>query len=304
MNRPIVCILSVCVGVAGCRHTASLTPASSNVVSVTNAGFSQPENLVYDVSGDVYLVSSMGPGDPAARDNNGFISKVAPDGRVISLRWIAGGVNGAVLDAPKGLAIRGDTLAVADVGGVHLFNRRTGAVIRTVTLPGVVMNDVAFGADGSMWITDTGPDRTKTPLDTANDMDAVWRVAPTGRVLAVARGLFLSRPDGIALDGTTALISTFGANKVERVGASHNNVETLLTLPGGRVDGLRELPDGTLLTTSGDAKTVWHVDANHHDVPLLTNVTSPAGVAVDTRRGRVAVTSMQGNAMYILPLSK
>jgi len=37
---------------------------------------------------------------------------------------------------------------------------------------------------------------------------------------------------------------------------------------------------------------------------LLTGVTAPAGVAVDTKRGRLAVTSMQGNAMYLLPLPR
>jgi sugar lactone lactonase YvrE len=286
----------------GCHRIGGLTPDSAGVVAVANVGFAQPENLVYDATADAYYVSNMGAGNPAAHDHNGFISKVAPDGRIVALRWIASGVNGAVLDAPKGLALRGDTLAVADVGGVHLFDRRTGAPLKTISLPGLVMNDLAWGSDGSLWVTDTGPDRTTTPPDTSKDMDAVWRVTPDGRVRAVTRGLFLSRPDGIALDGATAVVATFGANKLERVGASANSISTVATLPGGRVDGLRELADGSLVTTSWDAKTVWHLDGEHHAAPLLRNVTSPAGVAIDTRRGRVAITSMEGNAMYLLPL--
>ena len=35
---------------------------------------------------------------------------------------------------------------------------------------------------------------------------------------------------------------------------------------------------------------------------LLAAVTSPAGIAVDTRRHQLAVTSMQSNTMYLLPL--
>jgi sugar lactone lactonase YvrE len=290
---------------AGCHHlrptAPPATPATPVVTTVAASGFNQPENLVYDSVADAYYVSNMGGGD-AARDNNGFISKVAPDGRVISLRWIAGGVNGATLDAPKGLAIRGDTLAVADIGGVHYFSRSTGAPLGSVTIPGVVMNDLAFAPDGTLWITDTGPDRSTTPIDTSKDMDAVWTVAPNGTVSAVARGLALDRPDGIVLDGNGALVTTFGANRVERVAPGQFGATTYRTLPGGRADGLRRLADGSLLVSSWDAKTVWHMPETRLLAPLLAEVTSPAGIAVDTRRNRLAVTSMQSNTMYLLPL--
>ncbi|MFL5562799.1 MAG: SMP-30/gluconolactonase/LRE family protein [Gemmatimonadaceae bacterium] len=289
--------------VAGCHNgpPAPIAPASPVVTTVAASGFNQPENLVYDSIGDVYLVSNMGGGD-AARDDNGFISRVAPDGHVIALRWIAGGVNGATLDAPKGLAIRGDTLAVADIGGVHYFSRSTGAPLGSVALPGVVMNDLAFAPDGTLWITDTGPDRGTTPIDTSKDMDAVWTVSPGGAVSAVARGLALGRPDGLVLDGNGALVATFGVNRIERVAPGMSGATTFATLPGGRVDGLRRLGDGSLLVTSWDAKTVWRLPRAGPPVALLTAVTSPAGVAVDTRRNQLAVTSMQSNTMYLLPL--
>jgi sugar lactone lactonase YvrE len=214
-------------------------------------------------------------------------------------------VNGAVLDAPKGLAIRGDTLVVADVGGVHLFDRRTGAPIATHALPGLVMNDVAWGPDGTLWITDTGPDRSKTPVDTSKDLDAVWQITPDGRVRAVARGLALDRPDGLLLDDNGALVATFGASRIEHVSASgQRGQQTVMTLPGGRVDGLRRLPDGAMVVTSWDTKSVYRARPGDSLRVLLTDVTSPAGVAVDTKRGRLAVTSMQGNAMYLLPLPR
>lgn len=289
----------------GCHHAVSVVPGEPGVVRIASVGFSQPENLVYDSVSDVYLVSNMGPGDAAARDDDGFISRVAPDGRVLALKWIAGGRNDARLDAPKGLTIRGDTLAVADVGEVHLFDRRTGAPIRNISVPGLVMNDVAYAPDGDLWITDTGPDRTSTPVDTSKDVDAVWRVDRSGHVQAIARGLKLSRPDGLVIDGGGALVSTFGSDRIERVGVGMpNSVSTHLTLPGGRVDGLRRLPDGTLVTSSWDAKAVWRVDSALVPHALLTDVQSPAGLALDTKRHELAVTSMQTNTMYLLPIGK
>jgi sugar lactone lactonase YvrE len=306
VTTPLVPFLAVgAVAVAAnCHRSPAVTPSASAVTVIGNVGFSQPENLVYDSVADVYYISNMGVGNPAARDDNGFISKVAANGQVLALRWIAGGAHGATLDAPKGLAIRGDTLAIADVGAVRLFNRVTGAPIRVETLPGLVMNDVAYASDGSLWITDTGPDRTTTPVDTSKDVDAVWHVATNGKVRAVARGLFLDRPDGIVLDGGAALVATFGGNHVERVVEGAPSATVVATLAGGKVDGLRRLADGSLVATSWDAHTVWHLDAAHTPHVLLTDVNSPAGLAVDTRHHRLAVTSMQDNRLYLLPLDQ
>ena len=298
---------AVVLGAAACSHVSagtSPTPiwSASTLITRTPPSFAEPENLVYDSVADVYLVSNMGGGGPA-RDDNGFISRVSPDGTILDARWIAGGVRGATLDAPKGLALCGDTLAVADIGAVHLFDRRTGAPLRTIALPGLVMNDVACARDGSLWITDTGPARTPTPVDTTHDVDALWRVAPSGQVAAVARGLALGRPDGLVLDGSDALVATFGANRIERIHADSRQGRTpVAVLPGGRVDGLRRLPNGDLVVTSWDAKAVWSVAPGKPPRTLLSGITSPAGVAIDTRRHRLAVTSMQGNALYLMPL--
>jgi len=289
----------------GCHRAASAapTPRSAPVRTIAGAGFDEPENLVYDSLSDVYLVSNIGGGGPA-RDDNGFVSRVAPDGRVLTLTWIAGGRNGVELDSPKGLAIRGDTLAVADIGAVRLFDRRTGRLLRSITLPGLVMNDVAFAPDGSIWVTDTGPDRDKTPVDTTRDLDAVWHVRADGTVRAAARGLWLDRPDGIVVDGRSVLVATFGGRRLERVWAADRNEPTNVEeLPAGRLDGLRRLADGSLLLTSWDAGAVWHLwQGDEPRRELIGGLTSPAGVAVDTRRHKLAVTSMQRNELYLLPL--
>ena len=59
--------------------------------------FQTPESVLYDPVADVYLVSNIN-GDPTAKDNNGFISRIGPDGTVMAAKWIAGGQGDVTLD--------------------------------------------------------------------------------------------------------------------------------------------------------------------------------------------------------------
>jgi hypothetical protein len=73
-----------------------------------------PESARYDKDLDVWFVSNVN-GTPLAKDNNGYISRLRPDGAPYTVKFIEGGKKGVTLNAPKGLAINGDTLWVADI---------------------------------------------------------------------------------------------------------------------------------------------------------------------------------------------
>src|SRR5881296_227339 len=101
-------------------------PAPPATKLATVEGFLTPESVLHDTAQDVYFVSNIN-GSPTTKDNNGFISRVRPDGAVENLKFIEGGHGGVTLNAPKGLAIRGDTLWVADIDMVRSFDAKTGA---------------------------------------------------------------------------------------------------------------------------------------------------------------------------------
>ena len=94
-------------------------------VVVKDVGLAVPESVLHDVEQDVYLVSNIN-GGPVERDNNGFISRVSPEGKVLELKFIEGGKGDTKLSAPKGMAIVGDTLYVTDIASVRVFDRKTG----------------------------------------------------------------------------------------------------------------------------------------------------------------------------------
>src|SRR5216110_2874041 len=122
--------------------------------TLTVAGFSTPESVLHDSTQDIYFVSNVN-GSPTAKDNNGFISRVRPDGAIENLKFIEGGKNGVTLHGPKGLAVAGDTLWVADIDAVRAFNARTGAPLDSVKLDSagaVFLNDLTI-ASGAIYIT-------------------------------------------------------------------------------------------------------------------------------------------------------
>jgi len=119
------------------------------------AGFLTPESVLYDSAQDIYFVSNIN-GSPTAKDNNGFIiSRVRPDGAVENLKFIEGGHNGVTLHAPKGMALRGDTLWLADIDAVRAFNAKTGSPGRPggpERPGGVFLNDIAVAQNGALYI--------------------------------------------------------------------------------------------------------------------------------------------------------
>ena len=89
-------------------------------------------------------------GKPTDKDGNGFISKISlKDGKVVTLEWATG------LDAPKGLALVGDTLYAADIDKLAEINTKTGKIVALHDAPGATfLNDVAADGKGNVYVSD------------------------------------------------------------------------------------------------------------------------------------------------------
>ena len=252
-------------------------PAGSLVTSIS--GLSGPESVRYDPDQDVYFVSNFN-GPAGELDNNGFISRVRPDGRMDRLHFIAGGTNGVTLHAPRGMTIVGDTLWAADAGAVRGFDRRTGAPLATVDLsalnPGFP-NDVVQGPDRALYVTDTPANR-------------IYRIAG-GRASVALEDTMLNRPNGITWDTERQrfILLPFGGRKsllAWRPGQSR--VEVVADVAGARLDGVEVLADGRLLVSSQADSSLYFVDGSQGK-RFVRTTGSPADIGIDTRRNRVAV---------------
>ncbi|MEJ2503446.1 MAG: hypothetical protein P8177_09075 [Gemmatimonadota bacterium] len=167
-------------------------PPETQAITVSDVGLATPESVLHDAVADVYLVSNI-DGSPHGKDGNGFISRIRPDGSVETLRWIDGSTEGVTLNAPKGLAIKGDTLFVADIDSVRMFDRVTGAYHGARDVPGATfLNDLTVAADGPVYVSDSGLAEDFS----SNGSDAVYRF-DGDQAVAVVEGSALGSPNGI-----------------------------------------------------------------------------------------------------------
>ena len=255
-------------------------------------GFVAPEAVRYDPDQDVYLVANWGTGSPGATDNNGYISRMKPDGQIESMRFIAGGTNGVTLHAPRGMYIVGDTLWVADADAVRGFHRRTGATLATVDFSALdrgFLNDVAADATGTVYVTDTGRNK-------------LYKV--TGGPTLVVADSVLGSPNGITWDAANNrfIIVPFGGHTGIRSWAPGATTLTDIGMStGARYDGVEVLSGGRILVAS-QADTSLHIFSGSAGRAVVRTLGPPADIAVDTKRNRVAVPVVARNHVEIWEL--
>ena len=279
--------------------TASSVAAQAQAVTVQGVGLQTPESVLYDAAEDVYLVSNIN-GSPTAADGNGFISRIGPEGQVLALKWIDGTVSSVTLHAPKGMAIVGDTLYVADITAVRMFDRRTGQPKGSVAVPGATfLNDAAAGPDGSVYATDSGFTAAFSP----SGSDAVYRIDRAGALTTIARGTHLRNPNGITVltDGTVLLVGGGNDGELFALGPGGQRVN-VRRLPAGGLDGVEALPGGVLLVSSWGASAVFRVAADGRAEAVISNVRSPADIGYDGKRNRVLIPLFQDNRIVIQAL--
>ena len=293
-----------CADNASARPSAdTAAPADGVTVGVSSSearfvrniiGFQGPESVRYDPEQDVYFVSNM-KGAGSARDDNGYISRVSAAHPDTASVFVEAGKNGVTLDAPKGLAIHGDTLWAADITVLRGFDRHTGAPLATIDfapLGAVQLNDVAIGPDGSIHVTDTGIIMSvKGTIHTGPDR--IFVVGPNRQITVAAEGWQLGRPNGITWDdvGKRWIVLSFDpfAGQVMVNPQGHATPQLIRTRSGGgQLDGVEVLRDGAIVFTSWADSSI-HLLANGRDEPIIRDVPVPADIGLDTKRNILAI---------------
>lgn len=166
----VVGVLLLLAPLASCggeeTETAGTTPPELTRLFAVDS-LRSPESVAWDSARSRYLITNIA-GEPSAEDGNGFVTAVPPSGDSVQRRAMTSGSLGAVLDAPKGIDVRGDRAWIADLHTVVGVDLRADTATFELTIPeSRFLNDVTVGHDGAVYVSDSRA-------------DAVYRVDPAG----------------------------------------------------------------------------------------------------------------------------
>lgn len=266
-------------------------------LAVVSTGLMTPESVLWDATRGVWYVTNIN-GSSLGKDDNGFIVRLGPDGAVMdTVPFINGADADITLHAPKGMAIVGDTLYVADIDAVRTFNLTTGTQLASIEMGAMgatFLNDVAAADNGVVYITDSGMSFDPTGAILHPGKSRVFILVAgvaTEAVLLPAE----SAVNGIAWDAARGawLLVGFNSPNVFAWTPGADSVEVLGTGPGGG-DGIIVLADGRALYSSW-ADSSLTAFSNGTSTTLRKGLPSPADLGYDAARGIVAVPLFQND---------
>lgn len=239
-------------------------PAPSLSLAWETEGFGNPESVVFDEKRNHLYVSNV-MGSPVDKDGKGTISIVSLEGDIIEEAWIVG------LHSPKGLALHGDTLYVADVDTLVEIDINTRLITNYYqAVDAEFLNDVTAGENGVIYITDMMKNRIYSLENGSLD---IWLESAD-----------LETPNGILAESGRMIVGSWG-----------NMTDGFTTeIPGH----LKEVDLGSKQITSlGDATPVGNLDGVESDGNGNYYVT-------DWMAGKLYLISSSGKATLLLELGQ
>jgi sugar lactone lactonase YvrE len=281
---------------------AAADSAPAAAIALTVDSLEAPEAARFDPELGVYFVANIN-GSPLGKDGNGYISRLTRDGKVDSLKFIAGGRGGAILNAPKGMAIRGDTLWVADIDAARAFDKRSGKPITSVSLAGRAkfLNDAVVGPDGAVYMTDSGvADDGKGGMGHPGP-DRIFRIENRKATVALE---FADKPgpNGLTWDsaGSRFVIVPFQGKSIYQW-TPGDSAATVITDGPGMMDGVEPLGQGRFLVTTWTDSSLFVLEGERI-TKLIGGLPGPADIGLDRERGRIAVPLLTENRLEFVDL--
>jgi hypothetical protein len=256
-------------------------------------GLQAPQSFVSDEACDCYFISNVN-GEPDARDNNGFITKLDRDGKVLASQFIRGGTGTTVLHAPKGMAVVKQVLYVADLDTLRAFDVKTGKAVTTVSFTGqpgpIGLVDVAADSHGLLYASDMAG-------------NVIYRIDPAKQhaVSVLARDAALAGPRGLAVHPKTGHVIAVSWNKGSIAEIAPDGTVVELVSNGFFSSRFRNL-DGVDFDTWGNmyvsdftAGKIWRMRPDRHFNVIAEFLPTPADISVDRAKNLILVPYLYGN---------
>jgi len=278
-GMPVGLVLSVCMAVAQLGLSGDASGQGGKGLRVVSdqmvGGFAFPESVAYDPRAKVLYMGQFGSElKPAEKDGKGRISKLSLDGKVLEDRFLP--AHGETLHKPKGIWVRGERLWVTDIDAVWVFDLKSRKG-RKLDLPGMgFANDPAVQGN-ALFVSD-------------NRNDLLYRVEPadflnhegTPQIAVVFAGKSIN-PNGLypARDGSLLAVGFLSPKQARGIySVSKSGDITTLAKEIGRLDGVYQMRDGSLLVTDWNSGSLSHWSPKTGMQTLASGFKGPADFCV------------------------
>jgi len=255
----------------------------------TDIVFEQPESVVLDQQRNILYVSNVN-GNPSDVDGNGYITKLGLDGKLITQHWIEG------LNAPKGMAIIGDTLYVADINelvAIDIANNKISQ--RFLAKEAKFLNDVVADANGTIYVSDMA---TNTLYRLNDNKFESW-----------INDAKLENPNGLLIEGEDLIIGSWGVmtdgfatavpGHLKTVSISSKAINSLGdATPAGNLDGVEADGEGNYFVTDWMVGKLLHITPAGISTTLLSLTQGSADLTVLAEQELIIIPMMlSGNVL-------
>ncbi len=274
-------------------YLETLTIAPPEAAGFEVSGLSHPVCFIVDPGTGNYFIANVN-GAAAARDNNGFITKLDPHGKVVALEFI-GPSKAAPLHAPKGLAVIGTTLYVLDLDRVRGYDTALGGLVHDINMSphkAAFLNDLTRDSEGNLYLSDS-------------QANFVARIEPEHehRVTIVARGEQLAGANGLCIQPKTGRLAvvTWGTGQVLEV-TKQGDVKPWLDRRFAKLDGADFDAEGNLYFSAYGEGKIYRAGNDGKVSVFREGLVTPADINVDRTKRLLLVPSFDANSVRAIPL--
>jgi DNA-binding beta-propeller fold protein YncE len=214
-----------------------------------------PESVTYDKKRDLIYVSNY------FNDGKEFISKITPNGEIVSNEWVGG------IMQPTGLCMSGDKLYVVGRMALVEIDPDQGKIINRFRFPDPGMpNDVAGDDEGNLFITDS-------------QKNLIYRLSD-GKLEVWLKSDEIPKPNGILAENGKLLVGTSGDGCIKMIDLNTRSVSTMACIGEGSImDGITPDGQGNYLVSDYNGR-IFRIDKAGGKT-LLLDTTAPSQPCAD-----------------------
>jgi hypothetical protein len=238
------------------------------------AEFKTPESVLYQHDQEMIFVSNIGS-TKDVKNGDGFISLLSTDGMIENLNWVKG------LNDPKGMAVLGKNLYVADIDELIVIEYESAKIVKKYHIPNAkFLNDVTALSRNMIFVSDM--------LD--------------HRIYQFNEGVFTSWKNDPKLENVNGLWAENGKVYAGTDTIWEIDVETLemkeILCNTGYIDGLQKIGENDFIFSNWEGKIF--ISKNDEIVKILDTSElkiNTADIYYATELGLLFVPTFNGNTV-------